>query len=135
MSFAKDKTSLLEAKGHLGTNRKMDTPELQKKIKELAKKYSWSQEQLSRELYVQLHPDDENDDSLAMQRFGAALKKQLNRPTTSVATLQRYLDILIQDPLFEKENMVYTKPVSTTLIDECLANGISSISKKILKNL
>jgi hypothetical protein len=93
----------------------MDTPELQKKIKELA--------------------DDENDDSVAMQKFGAALKKQLNRPTTSAATLQRYLDILIQDPLFKKENMVYAKPMPTTFIDEYLANGLSSISKKILKKL
>lgn len=113
----------------------MDTLELQKKIKELAKKYSWSQQQLSRELYVQLHPDDENDDEIAMTRFEASLKKQLNRPTTSTEILQRYLDIMIQDRLFKQENMIYSKPVPTTELDEELIKGLTSISKKILKNL
>ncbi len=38
----------------------MDTPELQKLIKELTKKYSWSQEQLSNVLYVNIHEDDDD---------------------------------------------------------------------------
>lgn len=113
----------------------MDTLELQNKIKELAKKYSWSLQQLSRALYVELHPDDENDNEIAITRFEASLKKQLSRSTTSTATLQRYLDIMIQDRLFKKENMVYSKPVPTTELDEELIKGLTSISKKILKNL
>ncbi len=113
----------------------MDTPELQEKIKKLAKKYSWTQERLARTLYVELHPDDDHDDSAAMKRFEAALKKQLSRKTTPANTLQRYLDILIQDPLFKRENMVYNKPVPTTVLDEVLIEGLTSISKKILKNL
>jgi len=113
----------------------MDTLELQKKIKELSKKYSWSLPRLSRELYVQLHPDDDNDDENAMARFEASLKKQLSRPTTSAATLQRYLDIMIQDRLFKQENMVYPKPSTTSELDEEIIKGLTSISKKILKNL
>lgn len=113
----------------------MDALELQKKIKELAKKYSWSQEQLAREIYVKQNPDDENDDSIAMKRFEASFKKQLNRKTTSPHTLQRYLELLIQDPLFEHENMVYNRPAPTTVLDEELINGLTLMSKRMLKKL
>jgi len=110
----------------------MDTPELQKLIKELAKKYSWSQEQLSRELYVNLHEDDDNE---TMKKFASALKKQLNRSTTSAETLQAYLDIMIQDPKFKTVSMIYPKPIPTTVLDDALVKGLAVISKKILKNL
>ncbi len=110
----------------------MDTPELQKLIKELTKKYSWSQEQLSNVLYVNIHEDD---DEAAMKKFASALKKQLNRSTTSPEVLQSYLDIMIQDPKFKTVSMIYPKPIPTTVLDDVLVKGLAAISKKILKNL
>lgn len=110
----------------------MDTPELQNLIKELRKKYSWSHEQLSNVLYVNIHEDD---DEAAMKKFASALKKQLNRSTTSAEILQSYLDIMTQDSKFKTVSMIYPKPIPTTVLDDELIKGLAAISKKILKNL
>ncbi len=110
----------------------MDTHELQKTIKELAKKYGWTQKQLAKELYVELYEDDDEE---ASEKFEETLRKQLNRETTNPATLQAYLDIMIQDSKFKSLHMTIPKPLVTSILDKDIIDGLAHISKKITQKL
>lgn len=110
----------------------MDTHELQKTIKELAKKYGWTQRQLAKELYVELYEDDDDG---ASDKFEETLRKQLNRTTTNPATLQAYLDIMIQDSKFKSLHMTIPKPLLTSILDKDIIDGLTHISRIITQKL
>lgn len=71
-----------------------EVKQLQALIKQRLLETGLSQAELAEKIFVEDH-DDDNADALA--RFTATLKKQLNRSSTSVAKLRRYLEILLAD--------------------------------------
>ena len=110
----------------MGTNN--ETVELQSHIKILAANLGWSQNRLARVLYTEIH-DWDNDEEIF--KFQEKLKKELQRGTTKVEKLQRYLEILVNHPELQKLDVVFNKHVPQGAISSSLSRGIGEISKEI----
>lgn len=112
----------------MGTNREIVG--LQGQIKTLIAELGWSQNQLARILYTELHDwDDEEEIVNFQERF----KKDLQRSTTKEIKLRKYLSIIVNHPEAKKMDIVLNKPVRLGSISETLSNSLDDISKEIDK--
>lgn len=71
-----------------------EVKQLQTAIKFRLAEMGMSQAELAEKIFVE---DHDEDDELALEYFIGALKKQLNRASTSPEKLRRYLEILLMD--------------------------------------
>ena len=71
-----------------------EVKELQAAIKRRLAEKGMSQAALAEKIFVEDHDDN---DEIALASFTEALKKQLNRASTSPEKLRRYLEILLTD--------------------------------------
>lgn len=115
----------------MGTDK---TQELQAIIKELCDRVGWSQKQLAREIYIELHEYDDEDD-IEIKRFEEKLKKALNRQTTNPELLQRYLDVMRDMNVIKKADLVVPQYHSSNVLDPELEKAMLEVSKQLTKRL
>jgi len=106
----------------------MGTIELQNEIKYIISQLGWSQNELARILYTELHDDDHPD---AIKNFKERLKKELSRSTTKEEKLKNYMDIISQQRKYEKIDTVFNKYKPTQVLSSSLRGGISKVSKEL----
>jgi hypothetical protein len=112
----------------MGTNS--ETTELQLQIKTLIAELGWSQNQLARNLYTELH---DWDDEEAILSFQECLKKELQRGTTKVEKLKKYLSIIANHSETRKMDVILNKPVPLGAISASLSEAMGEISQEIDK--
>lgn len=104
--------------------------ELLLQIKELISALGWSQNELSRILYTELHEwDDENE----ILKFQEKIKKEFQRPTTKAERLRTYLDVIIRHPDAKKIDIVFNKYTPQNSISSSLSKAMGDISQEIDK--
>lgn len=108
------------------------TQELQAIIKALSARAGWSQKHLAREIYWELHDDE---DEVEMQRFEETFKKALSRSTTKPEQLQRYLDIMRDITAIKKADLILPQYHSTNVLDPELEKAMLEVSKELTKRL
>lgn len=112
----------------MGTNS--ETIELQKQIKSLIAELGWSQNQLARNLFIELFESDNEDE---MKSFQERLKKDLQRTTTKVERLKKYLSIVLSHPDAKGLDVIFNKPVYLGAISPSLQGWLTQISKDLDK--
>lgn len=112
--------------GQMGTNRK--TVELQRQIKSLIAELGWSQNQLARNIYTELHEWDDDEEILVFQE---RLKKELQRPTTKPEKIEKYISIIVSHPDAKRLDTSFNKYVPAGAISDALSRGMSEISREI----
>lgn len=88
----------------------------------------WTIPRLAEVIYTATCEDDNEEE---LKKFTETLKKQLKRKTTQPEKLQEYLNIIIQDPDFQKLSLVVPYCIPNTDIDDTETIYLSDISKEI----
>ena len=111
---------------------KQEAQEIKAQIKSLATELGWTQNQLAQKLYIELH-EVENDTE--MVRFQERFKKDLQRGTTKVEKLQRYLELMVNHYDAKKIDLSFKKHVRLKTISLTLSKAMNEISKEIDSSL
>lgn len=98
--FAKTGTESHRDRGQMGTAQK------QKQIKEILSKLQLSIRKFAGLVYEALYDDFDEEAEI---KLAETIKKQLSRKTTPEATLDQYLEILVEQPGFEALQLGYIK--------------------------
>lgn len=98
--FAKTGTESHRDRGQMGTAQK------QKQIKEILSKLQLSIRKFAGLVYEALYDDFDEEAEI---KLAETVKKQLSRKTTPEATLDQYLEILVEQPGFEALQLGYIK--------------------------
>lgn len=69
------------------------------------------------------------------QHFKQVLKKQLQRPSTSVERLQRYLEILVRDEQVKKSGVILNNYIASGVLDDELEKALECLSLEISKRV
>ena len=112
--------------------RQMGTIELQKEIKHIISQLGWSQNELARIIYTELHDSDHPEE---IRKFKERLKKDLSRSTTNEEKLRSYINIITQQRKFENSDTVINKYKPTQVISSFLSRGMSKLSKELDEQL
>lgn len=112
--------------GQMGT--KENSMNLQLRLKQLIGAVGWSQSQLARILYTELH---DIDDETEILRFQERLKKELRRATTKVEKLEKYLSIVMNHDDVKRMNLVINRYLPPGLISASLTSGMEDISREV----
>lgn len=116
-----------------GTKRDIEQiQQLQAQINSMQQQLGWTQAQLARVIYCELHEDD--DDEKRIKNFCAALKKQLLRDTTAVELLQRYVRIIGSHEDFRRASLVVPNPIRLGAVDISILRGVSEVARDLLKD-
>ncbi len=107
---------------------KQEALEVQSQIKSLAAELGWTQNRLAQILYTELNEWDDDDEIL---KFQERLKKELQRSTTKVDRLKKYLEIVVSHPEAQKLDVIFNKYVPTNAISSSLSKEMSKVSKEI----
>jgi hypothetical protein len=107
---------------------KQEAQEIKAQIKSLAAELGWTQNQLAQKLYMELH-EVEND--AEMVKFQERFKKDLQRGTTKVEKLQRYLELMVNHYDAKKINLNFKKHIPLKTISLALSKAMKEISKEI----
>lgn len=105
---------------------------LQREIKSLIAKLGWSQNRLARELYTALNDWDDEDE---IHSFQERLKKELQRKTTKMEKLKKYISIIIRHPEAEQIDVFSNQYVGAGYISKTLEGGMARISKGLDRSL
>ncbi|MFB2775271.1 elongation factor Ts [Shewanella xiamenensis] len=84
----------------------MGTAQKQKQIKEILSKLQLSIRKFAGLVYEALYDDFDEEAEI---KLAETIKKQLSRKTTPEATLDQYLEILVEQPGFEALQLGYIK--------------------------
>lgn len=117
----------------MGTSRKPTREELVADIRNAFSVMRLSDRSGAGRLYDELHPG--SDDEGERNAFVEAFKKQLRRPTTSIATLERHLSDIQKFEEFKKSELHYVKPLKSSDLPHALIDDIKDISGQILKEI
>lgn len=107
---------------------KQETLEIQSQIKNLAAELGWTQNRLAQILYTELNEWDDDEEIL---KFQERLKKELQRSTTKVNRLKKYLEIVVSHPEAQKLDVIFNKYVPTNAISSSLSKEMGKVSKEI----
>lgn len=107
---------------------KQETLEIQSQIKSLAAELGWTQNRLAQILYTELNEWDDDEEIL---KFQERLKKELQRSTTKVNRLKKYLEIVVSHPEAQKLDVIFNKYVPTNAISSSLSKEMVKVSKEI----
>lgn len=107
---------------------KQEVLEIQSHIKSLAVELGWTQNRLAQILYTELHEWDDDDEIL---KFQERLKKELQRSTTKVERLKKYLEIVVNHPDAQKLDVVFNKYVPQNAISSSLSKEMAKVSQEI----
>ena len=107
---------------------KQEALEVQSQIKSLAAELGWTQNRLAQILYTELNEWDDDDEIL---KFQERLKKELQRSTTKVDRLKKYLEIVVSHPEAQNLDVVFNKYVPQNAISSSLSKEMGKLSKEI----
>lgn len=116
------------AKGTFGDKTVTAKENLEKTLKLLG----WSKKRLAREVYVELH---DNDNPKEMLNFEEQVKKEFQRTTTKQDKFEFYLKIISHHREFKKLDLVTPNYQSASLLSDALGEGLTQISKHISDGL
>ncbi|MGO3890113.1 MAG: hypothetical protein ACTJHW_03960 [Paenalcaligenes sp.] len=101
-------------------------------IKLLIECMGWSQNSAAEAIY---YAENDTDSDAEVSAFQASFKKQLQRPSTSVERLQRYLEILAKDEQVRRSGVILNSYISSGVLDDELEKDLKLLSKEISKRL
>ena len=107
---------------------KQEVLEVQSQIKSLAAELGWTQNRLAQILYTELNEWDDDNEIL---KFQERLKKELQRSTTKIDRLKKYLEIVVSHPEAQKLDVVFNKYVPQNAISSSLSKEMGKVSKEI----
>jgi hypothetical protein len=110
----------------MGTNT--ETTEVQLQIKRIIKELGWTQNKFARILYTEMNEWDDEDEIL---KFQERVKKELQRTSTKVEKLKKYLEILMQLPETQTIDVVSNRYVPQGAISLSLGRAMADISQEI----
>lgn len=110
----------------MGTER--DAERIKKEIKRLSKSLAWTQNKLAREIYVELNEWDDDEEIL---RFQERFKKEMQRKTTNIERLKKYLEILVAHPDASRVDCVFNQYVPQGCLSETFITGMGEISQEL----
>jgi len=113
-------------KRQMGT--KQEALEVQSQIKSLAAELGWTQNRLAQILYTELNEWDDDNEIL---KFQERLKKELQRSTTKIDRLKKYLEIVVSHPEAQKLDVIFNKYVPQNAISSSLSKEMGKVSKEI----
>jgi nitrate/nitrite-specific signal transduction histidine kinase len=116
---------LKKPKRHMGTIS--ETIQLQETIKQMIGELGWSQNQLARNIYTEIHEIDDEDEIL---NFQERVKKELQRSTTKPDKLRKYLSIICNHHEAERIDVALSKHVPLGYISESLSKKMKVISQE-----
>lgn len=117
----------------MGTFRKPGREELVADIRLAFSVMGFSERSGAGRLYDELNPG--SDDEGERRAFVEAFRKQLQRTTTSVSTLQKHLSDIQKFAEFKKSDLHYLKPLKSSDLPQVLIEEINEISGDILKEI
>jgi hypothetical protein len=88
----------------------------------------WSQNRLAEILYTKFNDEDVEGDIL---KFQERLKKQLQRPTTNVEKLRKYLDVIVRHPQAKNLDLIINKYIPHGSISSNLSKDMVDISVEL----
>lgn len=101
-------------------------------IKLLIEGMGWSQNRAAEVIYYAEHDTDCDAEVLAFQ---VSFKKQIQRHSTSVERLQRYLEILARDEQVRKSGVILNSYTPSGILDKELEKDLELLSREISKRL
>lgn len=107
---------------------KQEALEVQSQIKSLAAELGWTQNRLAQILYTELNEWDDDNEIL---KFQERLKKELQRSTTKIDRLKKYLEIVVSHPEAQKLDVIFNKYVPQNAISSSLSKEMGKVSKEI----
>lgn len=110
----------------------MNTSEVQNQIKSILTTLGWSQKRLARELYMEEHDYDDEDE---IKKYEEKLKKSLTRKTTKVELLLGYLSFLNNHSEFSEKKFVLTLLFPLACLNDEKLNEMKEFSKVVDKRI
>jgi len=107
---------------------KSEAVELQKQIKQLISGLGWSQNRLAEYIYADENDSDNDADKRAFQE---RLKKELQRPTTKVEKLKKYLSIILKSREARQLDLRINSHVPIGCISKSMSAAMKEISKEV----
>jgi len=101
-------------------------------IKLLIERMGWSQNSAAEAIY---YAENDTDSDAEVSAFQASFKKQLQRPSTSVERLQRYLEILTKDERVTRSGVILNSYISSGVLDDELEKDLKILSSGISKRV
>lgn len=111
---------------------KQEALKIQSQLKGLMRELGWTQNQLARIIFAELHEHDNDNEIVAFQE---QFKKALQRDTTKIERLQKFLEIAISHPDAKGIKKGFKKYVPQNSIRSSLAEGMRMISLEIDEDL
>lgn len=101
--------------------------EKQKELKEWIKKIGYSQNGFAQYFYNEIESENEEETKQFQEKF----KKQLQRKTTSIESIQKYLDFLFKLPKFEELGYIKPSYIKNKNFSDIFNEEMLKISKKL----
>ncbi|MGO3891390.1 MAG: hypothetical protein ACTJHW_10470 [Paenalcaligenes sp.] len=101
-------------------------------IKLLIEGMGWSQNRAAAVIYYAEH---DTDCDVEVSAFQESFKKQIQRHSTPVKRLQRYLEILARDEQVRKSGRILNSYIPSGVLDEELVKDLELLSSEISKRL
>lgn len=107
---------------------KQEVSEVISHLKTIMSELGWTQNELARIIFAELNQTDNEDEIKAFQE---KFKKALQRDTTKIELLQRYLEIAVSQPEAKAIVKSFKKYSPLNAISPSLSEGMKKISKEI----
>jgi len=103
----------------------------QKELKEWIKKISYTQNQFAQHFFNDTQSENEEE----TKRFQETFKKHLSRKSTSIQTIQKYLDFLFELPEFEVLGYIKPSYIENKKFTDTFNKKMLEISKKLTNTI